>query len=208
MSEQGRPRIAQGLGGPPRLRQISREEMTPRHREAIGRSMDTLDPDSEQTLHPFPGTMCRHVEMFDRYMEFGMNILHHALIKPREREILTLRTGWLCDAPFEWGAHVKLGLEAGLTREEIERIKSGPDAEGWNELDRALLSAVDELHHGSTIGNETWDVLAAHYDDLQLIELPMIVGQYHMTAFFQNALRFRPVFDANGEKIEEPEAAS
>jgi len=208
MSANVRPRIANGLGGPPRLREIREEEITPRIREAADRSWGEDGLPAEFPLHPFPGTLCRHVELFDRYMDFGMNILHHALIEPRDREIITLRTGWLCDAPFEWGAHVHLGLEAGLTREEIDRIKIGPDADGWNERDRAILSAVDELHNTSTICDETWAVLAAHFDDLQLIELPMIVGQYHMTAFFQNALRFRPVYDANGEEISEEEVAS
>jgi 4-carboxymuconolactone decarboxylase len=210
MNRADKPRIFEGLGGPPRLRPIREDEITPRHRQAIRQSMEVLEESGgradDKPLHPFPATMCRHVEMFDRYMAFGMNILNNALIAPREREILTLRTGWLCDAPFEWGAHVKLGREAGLSDEEIERIKIGPDAQGWGELERALLSAVDELHHESTIHDATWEVLAAHYSDEQLIELPMIVGQYHMTAFFQNALRFRPVNDADGQPLNEEES--
>jgi alkylhydroperoxidase family enzyme len=208
MSEEISSRIANGLGGLPRLRVIRQEEITPRHREAIRQSMEFMNDSGDDSLHPFPATMCRHVEIFDRYMAFGMNILKNALIEPREREILTLRTGWLCDAPFEWGAHVHLGLEAGLTVDEIERIKIGPDAGGWCALDKALLSAVDELNGDATISDATWAVLAAHLDDLQLIELPMIVGQYHMTAFFQNALRFRPVRDMAGVELPEEEVAS
>lgn len=212
MSASDKPRIFAGLGGPPRLRPIREEEITSRVRAAIdgveGFDDDEDDADDDAPLHPFAGTMVRHVELFERYMAFGMNILKHALISAREREIVTLRTGWLCDAPFEWGAHVKLGREAGLSDEEIERIKIGPNAGGWSELDRALLCAVDELHHDATIHNETWDVLAAHYSDEQLIELPMIVGQYHMTAYFQNALRFRPVFDADGRELPEEETVA
>jgi 4-carboxymuconolactone decarboxylase len=212
VSEESPPRIANGLSGPPRLREIRQEEITPRHREAIRQSMEFMDDSGDgagdDSLHPFPATMCRHVEIFDRYMAFGMNILKNALIEPREREILTLRTGWLCDAPFEWGAHVHLGLEAGLTVDEIERIKIGPDAGGWSGLDKALLSAVDELNGNATISDATWVVLSAHLDDLQLIELPMIVGQYHMTAFFQNALRFRPVRDMAGVELPEEAVAS
>ena len=208
MSGTDKPRIANGLGGPPRLRPIRRDEITPRVRDAIAgvEGLGDAAPDPDKELHPFAGTMVRHVEMFERYMAFGMNILKHALIAPRDREIVTLRTGWLCDAPFEWGAHVKLGREAGLTEAEIERIKLGPRAEGWSERESALLSAVDELHDDATIHDATWDVLAAHYDELQLIELPMIVGQYHMTAYFQNALRFAPVYDAQGRELAEEES--
>ncbi|MCX7863808.1 MAG: carboxymuconolactone decarboxylase family protein [Novosphingobium sp.] len=201
MSSLCNPRIRAGLGGPPRLRPIGREELTARMRAALAAVEGFGDSGEDSPLHPFPATMVRHVDLFERYMAFGMNILNHALIPARDREILTLRTGWLCDAPFEWGAHVKLGLEAGLTREEIERIKIGPSAPGWSVLDRALLRAVDEMHFDSTIHDETWNLLADHYDDLQLIEVPLIVGQYHMTAFFQNALRFRPPFDAEGRAL-------
>ena len=30
--------------------------------------------------------------------------------------------------------------------EEVEQIKAGPDADGWDERDRAMLRAADELN--------------------------------------------------------------
>ena len=41
------------------------------------------------------------------------------------------------------------------------------------------------------LSNETWDTLAQSWDDSQLIEFPMMVGQYVATAFVQNTLRIR-----------------
>ena len=38
------------------------------------------------------------------------------------------------------------------------------------------------------IGDETWVALAGRYDDAQLIELPMLVGHYHMVAYTLNSL--------------------
>jgi hypothetical protein len=34
----------------------------------------------------------------------------------------------------------------------------------------------------------TWAVLAAHLDERQLIEVPMLVGQYHIVSFTLNTL--------------------
>ena len=65
----------------------------------------------------------------------------------------------------------------------------GPAAPGWDPFDAALLRAVDELHDDSHLTDETWAVLADRYDDKQLIELPMLVGQYHLVAFTMNTLR-------------------
>ncbi len=64
----------------------------------------------------------------------------------------------------------------------------GAGASGWSTLDATLLRAVDELHDDACISDDTWAVLAAHYDERQMIELPMIIGHYHMLAFTLNSL--------------------
>ena len=51
-----------------------------------------------------------------------------------------------------------------------------------------LLTAADELHDQSRISDATWAALAARYDEKQLIELPILVGQYHLVAFALNSL--------------------
>jgi len=73
--------------------------------------------------------------------------------------------------------------------DELTRIAMGPAAPGWDPFDAALLRAVDELHDDSRLTDGTWAVLADRYDDKQLIELPMLVGQYHLVAFTMNTLR-------------------
>lgn len=203
MTDNYPPRIGTGLDGPPRIAPLRADEMTPRGWEVMNNARDLTGYPRNAPLHPFLATFCRHTEMFDKYMEFGMNFLLASNIPARERELLILRTGWLCDAPYEWGEHVAAGLNHGLTADEIERVKIGPEAEGWRALDRAILQAVDELHETSTISDATWAALAEHFDDCQLLELPVMVGQYHTTAFLQNALRFAPGRDKHGQTIED-----
>src|SRR5882762_6228257 len=99
-----------------------------------------------------------------------------------------LRTGWLCRAEYEWGQHAVLARKVGVSDEEIARVKSGPEAEGWTELEAAVLRAADELHSDACITDDTWAVLAAHLDERQLIEVPILVGQYHIVSFTLNTL--------------------
>ena len=101
---------------------------------------------------------------------------------------MILRTGWRCQAEYEWGQHVQIGTKAGLTDDEIERIKTGPDDPGWGPLDALLLRAADELHDDSCISDATWAELTTHYDERQLIEIPMVVGHYHLVSFCLNTL--------------------
>jgi alkylhydroperoxidase family enzyme len=132
-------------------------------------------------------TFVRHPGLFRKWMPFGGKLLAGKL-PARDRELLILRTGWNCRSDYEFAQHVRIGRAAGLTDAEIERIKDGPDADGWSELDALLMRAADELHADSCLSDATWAALAAHYDEPQLIELPMLVGHYHLVAFTLNSL--------------------
>lgn len=41
------------------------------------------------------------------------------------------------------------------------------------------------------VSDGTWQELAARFDEQQLIELLVLVGQFTATAYFQNSLRLR-----------------
>ena len=59
---------------------------------------------------------------------------------------------------------------------------------GWSDFDARLLRAADELHNDAVISDATWAKLAERYDDKQLIEVCMVVGQYHLVSFTLNSL--------------------
>jgi alkylhydroperoxidase family enzyme len=135
-------------------------------------------------------TMLKHARLFRAHLGLATELFRTEL-EARDRELAILRTGWRCQAPFEWGEHVKIGHRAGLTAEEIERITLGSTAPGWNEHDRAILRAVEELIDNAMISDETWAILARDWNEMQLMELPILVAQYQGVAYFQNSLRQR-----------------
>ena len=53
----------------------------------------------------------------------------------------------------------------------------------------ALLKALEQS--GECIDRETWATLAKTLTEAQLIELPIVVGQYLGVAFLQNSVRIR-----------------
>jgi 4-carboxymuconolactone decarboxylase len=139
--------------------------------------------------------MLKHRALFEPNMVMG-DTLYNGTIPPRERELAILRCGLLCRAPFEWGEHVRIGQRVGLTKEEIERVLDGSAAAGWNELDRAVVRGVEELIADHALSDATWDVLARHWNEQQLIEFPFMIGQYVAIAYVQNTLRV-PLADYN-----------
>jgi 4-carboxymuconolactone decarboxylase len=132
-------------------------------------------------------TLVRHPGLYRRWMPFAGKLLVGKL-PARDRELLILRSAWRCTSSYEWGQHVRLAKQAGISAEEIDQVAAGPDAPGWDPFDRTLLTAVDELHDDACLTDITWTTLASRYDERQMIELPMLVGQYHMLAFALNSL--------------------
>ena len=141
-------------------------------------------------------TLVRHPGLFRRWLPFGGKLLL-GLLPDRDRELLILRTAWHCRSDYEWSQHVRIAGGAGVTAEEMERLRAAdaPDDPAWAPFDAVLIRAADELHDGGVLGDATWAALAGRYDDRQLIEVPMLVGHYHMLAFTLNSL---------GIQVEEP----
>jgi alkylhydroperoxidase family enzyme len=141
-------------------------------------------------------TLVRHPRLFNRWSAFGGTLLRRGELSDRDRELLILRTAWHCHADYEWGQHVRIAGRAGVTDEEIARVVAGPDVPGWSGLDAALVRAADELHRDSCISDGTWKVLAENLGERQLIEVCMVVGQYHLVAYTLNSLGVEPEADA------------
>ena len=166
----------------PRVEPLAADQLDAETRELLERSKM-----HGRILNVF-STLAHHPKLLKRWMVFAGHVMSKSSLPPREREILILRIGWLCRAEYEWGQHVLIGREAGLTDEEIQRIKAGPDVAGWSPFDAALLRAVDELREQALISDATWQTLAERYSTKQLLDLIFAVGQYNLVSMALNTL--------------------
>src|SRR5277367_4905245 len=126
--------------------------------------LDQLSDDQKAVLEPLTNngkvlnifrTLIGAPKALTAFLAWGNFILSRRNALPaREREIVILRTGFLCKSGYEWTQHVRIGLGAGLTADECERIKQGADA-GWSVADAALIRASDELHNDQFVTDGT-----------------------------------------------------
>jgi AhpD family alkylhydroperoxidase len=137
-------------------------------------------------------TLARHRRLFRRWLWFAGALMPGGKLRRRDTELVILRVAHNTGCDYEWGHHERLGRRAGLSEEEIARVRSGPEAGEWSERDRALLAAADEMHADGRVGDELWARLTAQLDELRLIELCMLIGHYEMLAMTLNTLRVEP----------------
>jgi alkylhydroperoxidase family enzyme len=164
-----------------RIRPLPPEDRDPESKALI----DSIG--SSSTDNTF-NTLARHPNLLRTWMPFAAGMAVNGELPPRIRELAILRTGWNCRSAYEFGQHAALATKVGVTKEEIARVEKGPDAQEWTELEAAILRATDEFHADACITDETWAVLAAHLNERQLIEVPVLVGQYHLVAYMLNSL--------------------
>lgn len=137
-------------------------------------------------------TLGRHRRLFRRWLRFAGALMPGGVLPRAETELVILRVAENADSEYEWRHHERLAEQAGLSREEVLRVRDRSSAEGWAPRQALLLRAADELHLERTISDGLWAELRPRFSDRELIELCMLVGHYEMLAMTLNALRVEP----------------
>ncbi len=136
-------------------------------------------------------TLARHRGIYRKWLRFAGALMPGGKLPRDESEVVILRVAHNTDCEYEWRHHERLGAQAGLSPEEIEQVRLGPDA-GWSDRRAAILRAADELHADRRISDAVWAELRPLYSDAELIELCLLVGHYEMLAMTLNSLEVEP----------------
>lgn len=118
------------------------------------------------------------------------SLLDRGPLSLREREIVIDRTCALTGCEYEWGVHVAIFAEAAhLTVEQVRAtVHDGADAPCWSKAEKALIAAVDALHHRATLSDDEFAALRAHYDEAQILEIMLLCGFYRTVSYIANGL--------------------
>jgi len=165
----------------PRLTPVPDSELTDYQREVLA-------PLGESGRMNIFRTMVRAPKALKRFLVWGNYVLYLNNLRPRDREIVVLRIGYLCRSGYEWAQHVEIGLRSDLGADEIERIKRGAAAPGWTPAEASLLRAVDQLHDVHFIEDDAWTALRAHYTEAQCLDVIFTTTQYAQVSTILNTL--------------------
>lgn len=183
---------------PMRIPPLPQKELGPELHEIVARIGATLGYEPPAELTTYFALMAKHPAFFRVHLETGIMFFTQSALPPRDRELAVLRVAWLAGAPYEWGEHVDIGRKIGIGPDDTDRIRVGPDAPGWSEHERALLTAVEELVARQMMSDHTWMILSQTYNEQQMIEVPALIGQYFAVAMIQNSLRVPLARDNKG----------
>jgi 4-carboxymuconolactone decarboxylase len=134
-------------------------------------------------------TLAHHPGLVSEWTRFADALRFQGTLPGRSRELLILRTSVNTGCEYEWGQHESLARGAGMTPAELEALHLPASEFDWTDEDLALIRVADELHIANDISDDTWNSLAPLLTYQELIEVVMLVGQYHLVAYLMNGFR-------------------
>lgn len=162
------PRIHPVDPDDPRLDPRTRERL-----DQVARHLGQLGP-----VHP---VLARNSAVYRGWLTLGSQLMLRSSLSPAQRELVILRTATLTDCSYEWHSHLHAARHAGLTDADLDAIRSD-DHDDLPTDRRLLLDATTEIVRHHDVADELWTQLASEFDPAQLVEIPILVGYYVMTA--------------------------
>lgn len=109
------------------------------------------------------------------YTPLRFHIVRDSKLSPRQRELLVLRIAHNVQSDYEWAQHVKRGQQAGLSLDEIERVRT---KEGFTAEESLLFACADEMMNGYQLSEETAAALLKYLGADGLLDALFTVGIY------------------------------
>ncbi len=177
----------------PRVPPLPESEWTDEHRALVARYAP--DGNAGNALR----TLLRVPALADRVFPVLNYVSNDSTLSPRHRTMLILRTAWLTQNGNLWASHATRAAAAGLTPDEVLRVAQGPispNSVGWSPFEEALIGLADQLFRNSSVTDATWELLAAEYDQDNLMDAVVTVNEITAQSILFNSLGVQPDDDA------------
>ena len=127
----------------------------------------------------------RHPAIADGADRLGTTLRQGTLDK-RLFELMVLVVARHWSAQYEWYAHAKQGLAAGLSPAVVDAIKERRKPDFAREDERLIYDVVTEMNETKTLSQRTYDRAVAALGLERVIELITAIGFYTMVAMMLN----------------------
>ncbi len=166
---------------PPRLAPLDEAQWDAEQRALVMRFQEPEGVGNDLRIYVRHPVMLENIAPFERY------ISNASTLSPRHRELLILRTAWLCRSEYVWAHHAPRARQAGVTSAELARIGRA-DTAGWAPFEADLLRAADQLHDSAFVDDATWAALAAQYDPQHLMDAVFTAAEFTLVSEMANSL--------------------
>ena len=187
-----------------RFKPLTYDEMTPEQRLMIEH---LLQGERSSTGGPF-NVFLRSPELGDVAQQLGARVRFHSSLPDRLKEMAILLTARDWTAQYEWYAHKRLALQAGLAPDLVDAIAAGRRPAAMQPDERALYAFEPELLGTRQVGDETFRAAVAAFGERGVVDLIGLMGYYQLVSMALNVDRYPLPDGARPELPAIPRAAA
>jgi 4-carboxymuconolactone decarboxylase len=169
-----------------RFRPLTFDEMTPEQRAMIEH---LLGGERASTGGPF-NVLLRSPQMGDVAQQLGAYVRYHSSLPARLNEMAILITARQWTAHYEWYAHKRLALQAGLPPAVVDAIAAGRRPADMRADEQALYTFETELLETTEVGDATFRSAVAAFGERGVVDLIGVMGYYQLVSMALNVDRY------------------
>jgi len=147
---------------------------------------------------PFNVTL-RSPEMGDLAQKFGAQLRFHSSLPNRLNEMAILMTARFWNAQYEWSAHKRSALTAGLNPAVVDAIATGKRPGSMQPDEEIVYNFGDELLRTREVSDGAFKAAVDKFGERGVVDLTGVMGYYCFVSMMLNIDRY-PLPD--GEKPE------
>jgi 4-carboxymuconolactone decarboxylase len=105
------------------------------------------------------------------------------------RELAMLRVASLNGDLHNWGWHVPIAREAGITDAEIDGLRDWRAVTTFTDVQRAVLAYAEVMTVDVSVPDDVFSGVRRHLSDRDLVELTATIGAYNLVSRFLVAMK-------------------
>jgi alkylhydroperoxidase family enzyme len=109
----------------------------------------------------------------------------------RLRELAIIQVGYITRSVYEYTHHVKLGLDFGVTHDDLINLAaySAGKPHSLDDLSKAVLDAATQMTNGHAMSDKTWNFLSQQLSHEHLTDLVITISFYNGVVRFLETMQ-------------------
>ena len=165
-----------------RFQPLTYDSMTPEQKKLV----DSILAGPRTSLDGPFNVLMRSPEMGDLAQKFGAYARFHSSIPPRLNEFAILITGRFWSAQFEWQAHHKNALAAGLSPALIDAVAAGKRPASMQPDEEAVYDFCTEVLTTKHASDAAFQAAKDKFGERGVVDLMAVVGYCQFVSMLLN----------------------
>ena len=169
-----------------RFKALTYDEMTPAQKTMVDHLLSGPRAGADG---PF-NVLLRSPEMGDLAQQFGAAVRFNSSVPRKLNEMAIIMTARYWTSQYEWQAHHRAALQAGLSPTIADAIAQGKRPTGMQKDEEAVYNFCSELLNTKQVSDVTYNAARDAFGERGVVDLIGVMGWYHTVAMLLNTDRY------------------